>query len=82
MKREKVSDRYFRHGYGRTRPRKANVYLIEGFAYAKDSNTAKSAFDKLDGELSGYVRVNFYHLNEGNSFYAQVHASDHRPQPI
>lgn len=76
MKREKIGDRYFRAGYGRTSPRKANVYLIDGFAYAKDKNTAEDSFSPLKGELQGYVRVNSY-VNQSTGLEGFFQVSNH-----
>jgi hypothetical protein len=58
VKHTKIASEYYRSGYGRIKPRKANVYIIDGFAYAKDAATAKTDFNPLVGDLEGYVRVN------------------------
>lgn len=60
MKREKIGTCYFRTGYGRSKPRKANIYLIDGFAYAKDKANEDTHFNPLPIHLAGYVRVNFW----------------------
>lgn len=83
MNREKIGTEYYRSGYGRTRPRKANVYLIEGFAYARDKAGCESSFIPLTGELEGYVRVNvYYNRIDGRHSYYQVSgitSDDHKP---
>lgn len=60
IKREKIGTEYFRSGYGRSKPRKANIYLIDGYAYAKDSANEDTQYNPIPAELglSGYVRVN------------------------
>jgi hypothetical protein len=78
MKRVKVSNEYYRSGHNRTTPRKAVVYLIDGFYYAKDSKTAATNFNPLSGSLTGYVRVN--HSGGTSPFYYEVSGHSERDQ--
>lgn len=59
VSRAKIGDKYLRSGYGKSRPRKACIYLIDGYAYAKDKHTASHQIIPLSGDLEGYVRVNY-----------------------
>lgn len=55
---EKIGIEYSRRGYGRTAPRRASIYLLGGYAYARDKKTWETDYNQLKGELSGFVRVN------------------------
>ena len=77
MERKKVGNNYYQSGYGRGN-KKANIYLINGFYYAKDAKNWGSDFNPLTGELTGYVRVNgdslgFFQVSDNS------HIDKHRP---
>jgi hypothetical protein len=55
-KRVKVASEYFASGYGRGK-NKRNVYEIDGEFYAYHPAYAESAFEPLEGELKGYIKV-------------------------
>lgn len=78
MKRTKIGGNYFRNGHGRSSKRKATIWLIDGFAYAKDSSTAASDMCKLSGLLKGYVRVN---ILSGSFFQVDGYSprKEHKP---
>lgn len=59
MKRTKIGTAYYQSGYGRGLKR-VNIWLIDGFAYARDAAGARLAFEPTTGELAGYVRVNSF----------------------
>ena len=52
--RKKIGEGYWQCGYGKGY-KKANVYMINGFAYAKDKRNSEVAFER---DLDGYVMVN------------------------
>lgn len=59
MERIKIGKGYFQSGYGRGFKKGPTIWLIDGKAYAKDSKGASSMYTPLEGELKGYVTVNF-----------------------
>lgn len=82
--RQKIGSEYYRTGYGRTRPRKANIYLINGFCYAADNHTAQSQFHPLTGEFAGYVMVNAFKVGDQIKFGQcsnRYEGDKHEPYP-
>lgn len=59
MKRTKIGQGYFQSGYGRGFKKAPIIWLINGKAYAKDTEGSTTDYTPLTGELEGYVRVNF-----------------------
>ena len=68
MNRQKIGTSFTQSGYGRGN-KKANVYLINGFAYAKSQMNWQTDFSPLTGELEGYVRVNSMKSGTDEIFY-------------
>ncbi len=67
IQRERIGQGYYQQGYGRGYKRKPIVYLIDGYAYARDSKAASECFEPLTGLLKGYVEVNY--VNGEGLFY-------------
>lgn len=63
LERKKAGQGYTQSGCGRGFTSKPIVYLIRGKYYAKHKAGAASAFDPLQGDLEGYVRVNAVYEN-------------------
>lgn len=74
MTRIKIGTEYSQNGYGRG-IKQANIWLIDGYAYAKDAKNAASDFQPCTGELTGYVRVNHYVFN-GTGRFVQCSTPD------
>lgn len=84
MKKEKIGNSYFRRGHSRTARRRATIYLIDGYAYARDKQTAETDMDPLTGVLAGYVRVNHADFTGKINFF-QVSGNSvnpHKPYTI
>ena len=80
--RTKIGTRFYQSGYGRG-AMNANIYLIDGYAYARSKYSWNTDYTQLAGDLEGYVRVNafksgdnicFSQCNEAGSAY-----HPHRP---
>jgi hypothetical protein len=76
IKRVKVAGQYYQLGYGRGM-KKANVYLIDGFLYAKDMSNWRCELDPLEGDLVGYVRINEVKAEGYKTIYCQCYLGDH-----
>ena len=71
LNRIKIGQGFFQKGYGRGYNKKANIYLIDGLAYAKSKHNWKTDFYKLQWELEGYVRINIS-KTDGTIYFHQV----------
>jgi len=59
MTKIKIGKGYFQKGYGKGFNKTATIYLIGDKLYARNIKGWRCDFEKLNGELEGYVRVNF-----------------------
>ena len=77
--RVKIGTEFYQSGYGRG-VKKASVYLIDGFAYARSRYAWNTDFQPLKGELEGYVRVNA--IKSGDSIvFAQCNEQGYPNRP-
>lgn len=53
----KIGTSFAQSGHNRGKL-KANIYLINGYAYAKSAYAAKTDYNQLEGDLKNFVRVN------------------------
>jgi hypothetical protein len=72
--REKIGKGYFASGYGRGFQSTINIWLINGYAYARHPKWAAQAFEPLRGELEGYIPVNIIKRT-----IFQVEPKEHQP---
>lgn len=79
MERIKIGQGYYQKGYGRGFKKNPNIYLIDGYLYARDKVGASQQYTPTTGELIEYVRVNigargkYHQCNE-----AEAHHEPHK----
>ncbi len=79
LARKKIDEGYFQTGYGRGFKKKPIIYLINNKLYAKDRKGWSVCYDKLEGDLEGYVQVNVIKKasQQGGETFYQCYDSDH-----